>query len=200
LALYYIGNNDTTLAQYILDSVLVQFDLSNSELSRHQDYTDYVGILTQLTHSNYDIFCLDFTQKQYLYILAQKEHIIGAYARNILQFADTLTYNEPIIWPSFLKTLEFKEPDNMHNYTDSRLKVYPNPANTYIIIEWNLLSLTDAIINIYDMNGQVLESIQPNNYHSYSILNTKKYSSGIYLCRISNGDGIQETVKFVINH
>ncbi|MBE9492159.1 MAG: T9SS type A sorting domain-containing protein [Bacteroidetes bacterium] len=145
-------------------------------------------------------FSLDSTQKQYLYILAQKEHIIGAYARNILQFADTLTYNEPIIWPSFLKTLEFKEPDNMHNYTDSRLKVYPNPANTYIIIEWNLLSLTDAIINIYDMNSQVLENIQPNKYHSYSILNTKKYSSGIYLCRISNGDGIQETVKFVINH
>jgi hypothetical protein len=200
LALYHLGNNDTTNAKLVMDSIMIWFDLAGTDLNKYQDYNSYVNIISDIYKKGNDILSLDSAHKSGLYSLASKNHLVGTYARNILQFTDTLSYIEPIIWPSLLKSNEQGQKNKVNFYNNKTIKVYPNPSNTYVIVEWNLLSLSDAVLSIYNMQGKIIESMHLNNYKGYKIISTKDYPAGVYFCRITGSYDITEITKFVIKH
>ncbi len=79
-------------------------------------------------------------------------------------------------------------------------KVYPNPANDYIIISNNKFS--NSIYNqieIIDYTGKVVYSEIIVSHQEKMKINTAKYSSGIYFLKITNGDTFA-IKKFTISH
>lgn len=71
---------------------------------------------------------------------------------------------------------------------------YPNPANTIINLTYNLNQGETAIMNIYNMNGQLIDQKQIDYSFTEILLNVSSYSSGTYIYEVN---GI--TNKFIVN-
>lgn len=69
---------------------------------------------------------------------------------------------------------------------DSSFKLYPNPANNLIYIEFN--NSTNANLDIVDINGRILEKQNLNN--TTNIININHLPKGIYLFKIYTNEGI----------
>ena len=77
---------------------------------------------------------------------------------------------------------------------------YPNPFNPTTTIQYDIAKTSDVIIQIFNINGQVVETLVHRQQEpgSYSInWNAKNVSSGIYLYRLQAGD-FQQVRKCLI--
>ena len=87
------------------------------------------------------------------------------------------------------------------NYENTRIKIYPNPADEKLNLEFQMKS--DGIVNIalYNINGQLIENMlnsycaRGKNQFEYPI---RSLNPGVYVIRIF-GDQINETGKFIKN-
>jgi hypothetical protein len=77
---------------------------------------------------------------------------------------------------------------------------YPNPFNASTIIEYDLPSASNVIIDIYDLLGRRIETLiqgeHPAGYHQV-VWDAADHSSGLYFYRIQAGD-YAETRKMVL--
>ncbi len=63
------------------------------------------------------------------------------------------------------------------NLTDDAIKIYPNPANTFLHIELNTTKVL-AVINIYNLQGELLSHKTANQSTD---INTSQFASGDYM-------------------
>jgi len=78
---------------------------------------------------------------------------------------------------------------------------YPNPFNPTTTIKYNIPQKTHVILGIYNINGQLIETLvnKIQNPDSYSIQwNANNISSGIYFYRIQTGDYLKSRKMLVI--
>jgi hypothetical protein len=70
----------------------------------------------------------------------------------------------------------------------SNLKVYPNPANDYVMLEYNGYGQS-ATVSIEDLTGKCLKSVQCGNASSHQSiqLSTADMKPGLYLVKLQNG-------------
>ena len=80
------------------------------------------------------------------------------------------------------------------------LRNYPNPFNSYTVIEFSLTEPEEVTLEIFDNLGRRIETLSNTNYppgeHSV-IWNTKGISSGIYFYRIKT-DQYDQTRKMIL--
>ena len=78
----------------------------------------------------------------------------------------------------------------INNLTIKDIKVYPNPTNNELNIEFNTEIIT-PIISIYDLKGkEIYKQILASNY-SFLIPNISKFVAGIYILKIEYENNIQ---------
>ncbi|MBI9034555.1 MAG: T9SS type A sorting domain-containing protein, partial [Bacteroidales bacterium] len=79
------------------------------------------------------------------------------------------------------------------------LKVYPNPAESYVIFDLshNPILHPDAEILIYNSQGRIIEQI-PVGSKQYIEVDTQKFSSGIYLYILKSSNSIGKVEKLII--
>ena len=69
----------------------------------------------------------------------------------------------------------------------AEIKVYPNPAKDYFIVEYNIIDKFDhATIEITDMLGHKIQEIVLNSSKGQKIINTTTFTKGIYNCCVKN--------------
>ncbi len=75
------------------------------------------------------------------------------------------------------------------------LKVFPNPAKDYFIVEYILTAeINHAVIEIVDAMGRKLQSIALTNRKDQILIKTNALSSGLYNCiMLNNGKVISQT-------
>ena len=71
-------------------------------------------------------------------------------------------------------------------------KIYPNPFDTEVTVEFKLENPAHVILTIYDMNGNLVEEVTDEKliqgYHNFMI-NTSDYTPGVYFSNLySNGN------------
>jgi len=71
----------------------------------------------------------------------------------------------------------------------SGIKLYPNPANDFITIEFNSIENTNNI-KIYDITGKEVNNYSITNNNTTSQLNISNFESGIYIITIQTSDKI----------
>ncbi|MBK8501222.1 MAG: family 16 glycosylhydrolase [Saprospiraceae bacterium] len=76
------------------------------------------------------------------------------------------------------------------------IKVYPNPADEYLILDLEPGSNIQDI-KIYHLNGSLQEQITIDGDRSNRQVNISKLNKGVYLIRIINTDGSQKIARFV---
>jgi len=80
------------------------------------------------------------------------------------------------------------------------LSVYPNPANSDIVISFSLKQSADVIITVYDLNGKLVkrvETAQVNGTYKKTI-SLSEISSGTYLVKVSaNNQTVSQKITVV---
>lgn len=110
---------------------------------------------------------------------------IGSYARNILMDLGEYDYNEPILLPEEgLKSssaIQITEPV-LNSYP--KIKVYPNPAKDYLIVEMLTGNVKGATIRLYDIDGRLLQTIAMEERTQQKLVLLKGFSKGVYLLNV----------------
>ncbi|MCD4773822.1 MAG: T9SS type A sorting domain-containing protein, partial [Bacteroidales bacterium] len=121
------------------------------------------------------------------------------YARNILINDSLITYSEPLYFPDLLKSnpvWDFKIPDNDKELL---MKIFPNPAGNYFIIEYDLSEFQgNSILVISDINGKQLKLFILKSEHNQLIISTEYFKSGTYLVQLMLNGTLKESTKIVI--
>jgi photosystem II stability/assembly factor-like uncharacterized protein len=78
----------------------------------------------------------------------------------------------------------------------SKINVYPNPANDYIIFDGKDLNKSSIIV--YDIQGKEIIDLKHVGSNNLYYLNTIQLNNGIYFYTILNSDGNIQKGKFVI--
>ena len=80
-----------------------------------------------------------------------------------------------------------QKPVGIENHDVTRITVYPNPCSDRIYVNLDEIQK----VELYNMNGQLLEMIQPNDTHF--MLDMQQYPAGMYLLKV--GTGVQKIMK-----
>ncbi len=87
------------------------------------------------------------------------------------------------------------------NKTDaSKILIYPNPAKDFANISFTLNNKSDVKISIYNINGNVVRSLQFNNQHSGNntiSFVTSDLAKGTYFAKME-ANGTKSTAKFIV--
>lgn len=195
LVIEYFYNQDYSNASSVLASIPSEFTLSDQENDIYNKYQNYLSVLINLKQNNKFIDDLDTNQISLLNSFATDLYSLpDAYARNALIYIEELAYSEPYILPdSTLKEEEYHSASESQNKKLPAFEIYPNPANSYITIEYDIQSQAAiGYIEIFNIDGRMIEKVELSSTNSSIVLHIgEKYITGMYLCRlVCNGEVI----------
>lgn len=81
-------------------------------------------------------------------------------------------------------------------------KLYPNPANEYLLAAFESMVNEEMAITILDMNGRIVEKVWADQVDSDTykvVINTTKYQNGNYFIRMNSKSGAS-SFKFEVIH
>ncbi|MBK7967250.1 MAG: T9SS type A sorting domain-containing protein [Bacteroidetes bacterium] len=88
---------------------------------------------------------------------------------------------------------------NEVNALNSNVVVYPNPSTSFTYVDFNMTSLGNVVIDVFDVQGRTVSTfadVLPAGDHQYTMNNDLE--KGVYMVRISFGDH-SVTKRVVIN-
>jgi len=198
-AFIYLEQNDSLSIQSTLDNIPQVFILSDRETIVHNLFLDYFGILSELQEDS--LASIDSIQELALLNIAQNDHLLtGLYARNHLHGYDLINYIEPIFLPESLKSTPTWGNYKPVSGSNSKLmKIFPNPAGGYFIIEYDLREINGkAVLILSDLNGRRLDSFTIEDKQNQQLLGTSSYPSGMYILQLFINNALIETHKVQI--
>ena len=201
LAMLHLNRGEYSLGSNVLSSIPAHFALSAEELAMHQNMIDYYNWLVTIKQGNGNILYPDSTQQQQLWDIALADSSgAGVYARNLLVSLDETTYNEPIVLPDMYKSTRALEDYNklLQSALPRFMKVFPNPASEYVILEYELETDVKASIHIQDVKGNTIQSLNTKNQHDQITVITHNWMPGIYIASLSVNGKIVESNKFTV--
>jgi len=187
----------------VLNNIPVQFELTTAEAEAHSQITSYYTLLAGVAQQNKSVFEADSNQIAMLIDMeASQVGKASVYARNILLALDQIEYEEPIILPDLLKSAEamyeYKELLKKVNNAPEYIKVQPNPAKDYIIVEYELEQEANLTVEINDISGILKYSKNTTGKQDQHIVDTRNWNAGIYIVSLKINGKLIESVKFTI--
>jgi hypothetical protein len=150
---------------------------------------------------NNSIAGIDSIQTQTLLnIMNNSNGLIATYARNILSSNGIVVYHEPYIFPNdSLKSSKIRHRISNEKYEADMMKIYPNPAKDYIIVEYTLNESPDnAKVELYDITGKNLKKLNLKNTHDWLVVPLQNLPGGPYICCLRTGNKTVDSVKFIL--
>ncbi len=99
--------------------------------------------------------------------------------------------------PGIASAVEEIEPENLGD-----VSLYPNPANNYTYIRYNLASEAKVSFDIYNAMGQIVSagnaSVVPKGAAT-AYVNTQDMENGLYLAVMKSEGKMLRTIKFMVN-
>jgi hypothetical protein len=125
---------------------------------------------------------------------------VSSAARGLLIANGLLVYDEPYINPDLTKSSEVRNPvKNTIKPNKSLLKVYPNPAQDFITIEYNTNNdKANVVVELSDESGRKVYIQQLVRQLDAIILDTRNFKSGSYFVKLVVDNKIASSAKFVI--
>ncbi len=183
----------------ILYGIPAQYNLSAEQQNGHERIIEFCELI-----SSFDGYSTDSTGVQELTSIMESENgAASMYALNMLIDLEEVNYEEPIEMPDFMKsaaeTGTFYSLNNSSNGMTRMLRVMPNPAEDYIIVEYNLEMQEEGIISIADVTGKPVYSVQVSNPKDQLTLDTRNWKRGIYIAALKTRGILKETFKFTLS-
>ncbi len=108
---------------------------------------------------------------------------------------EEFTYQTIILEPK-LYSFDFVDSINyIGKIKQNKFKIYPNPANNYIVIESKALQILQSI-DIVDITGKTQLSIKTNKETPLKLIDISNLKSGLYLLTLKS-DNFTQTINFI---
>lgn len=144
---------------------------------------------------------MNLTQLNLSNCMQRSSFYFSSSARGLMMTNNLLEYNEPYLEPDLTKSFDIRKPGVRNTAPkETYVKVYPNPANSFITIEYNYGN-TQSIgsINIVDPTGKLVFSEEHDRPFDQLVLDTRKFSTGSYIIQLALNKLTVCTAKFVIS-
>jgi C1A family cysteine protease len=197
LALAYWNQKDYSNAQLTLDNIPSEFNLNPNQTSIHAVYEDYFDLLEIMKDSNWLANDLDSVHIEQLFDqLANDYGSLSAHARGMLVKGGFYDYIEKVPCPAHLKaTREYTASTDKSTTENAKdyLRVFPNPAGDYAMIEYILNDQHNVgIIELSKIDGTLLRTEEIKSGTNQMILDLKDLPNGMYIVSLkSNTRNIQ---------
>jgi len=204
LAFEYLRTGDTTGMDNVLSQIPNEFSLTPQQISIHNDYLTYLLFRKNLIQNGHNIFTSDSTSLSLVYNLCENgSEPVRSYARNILIARGEFDYSEPILLPDELKSSDGTKSYRTSRFTEkSYMRVFPNPARKYVIVEYNLKELfmkdVNARLVIADIQGVELFRTSLNKLHDQLLVITSEFRPGMVICSLQVNSKVVESQKVII--
>lgn len=203
LAFEYLANGDLQMAQDTLEAIPDNYELDAAALDEQAQLEDYFDVVVTLAQSGNNIFQMTAAQKSDLYtVYNNSTGGAGALAKNVLLTADTLTYKEGYILPTEgAKTGKVRRRRANRNFESDKLKVYPNPARDYVIVEYQLAEdVEKVVVKIIDNNAYIRKTIERLSNQDFIVIDTRGMKTGTYIVHVSANGKLVGVGKYIIVH
>jgi len=204
LAFEYLDRNENENVTQVLKNIPTQFGLSLEEQQQYQDYDNYFQIMIDLKSQNHTIFDINTDQQNQLMELAiHGSDPVQTYARNALIANNLITYQEPVNLPDEKKSAPAaKVPKLYETHKGNLLKIFPNPAKQYVIIEYKISdefkNSGNIILTIMTSDGRIVEVRNIVKPQDQLLINCHELSSGSYICKLACGKNVLGVGKFIL--
>ncbi|NLA23400.1 MAG: hypothetical protein GX879_00380 [Bacteroidales bacterium] len=158
LAQHYFSLGKTRLANKTLSDILTQFEMDELETKEIEVLQEYYSFYASLqADSAVDLQQLDSVTIEQLKGFEFNRGIAGTHATALLLLNGASDYREPVYMPEEdLNTRSVKNGINSLA-NDESFVVYPNPANNYFYLEYNVEnSDSPLLLLITDMLGKTI--------------------------------------------
>ena len=85
-------------------------------------------------------------------------------------------------------------------YNVQNLKLYPNPASTYLFIEYDVIFVKEAKLQIYNSIGAIVYTKLLKDKKEKIKVSVSQYKNGLYFCSLQVDGRLLNTKKILINH
>jgi hypothetical protein len=194
-----IGMRDSAGAYGLMYNIPVDFNLNPQQESEYELYEDLINLKWQmLTDSTQaDSLLVDDLFDLYQAGLTTP----GFYARNMLIGLGAITYEPPVYIPDYSKSASLEYPkwayDKKH---PSILRVFPNPAGDYFIVEYNAENYEGMFyLVISDIQGIKLTYVELVNNVDQQYISTNNYLPGFYIVQLFSKNKLLATQKVSIS-
>jgi hypothetical protein len=199
LASIYLYQGDSTSFSSIMENIPDKYEYNEKEIDYHNDYVVFFDIMKFLIENNMDFGKLKTEHVDVLNSLYENNRSFAStYALSILMIINPeFEYIEPIYLPVELKMGKPYKKEKLED--NNLLKVFPNPATDYFIVEYNI---TDAVkgasLEIVDMMNRKLESITISTAKGQTMIKTSDLAKGLYHCYLTNNGKIISQTKITV--
>jgi hypothetical protein len=118
-----------------------------------------------------------------------------------LTAAGEANYYEPVLLPDPYKSAKVlpERPGKTITGNHSNLKLFPNPAGSYFIVEYEMEEVVShAMIRITDVLGRELKKIKVTKQFDQVVINTTSLKEGVYFVVFEVNGIIQYTEKLTV--
>jgi hypothetical protein len=190
LAFEYLAGNDTAMVTNVLNEIPSRFILDEQRQDQYEDYLEYFSVILNLKSQGKNI--LQITPEhfnQLLELSLEGLEPVQALARNVLIANGLVSYSEPILMPDELKSAPVKKKYKTSQIVSGgSMKLFPNPANHYVIVEYNLENKISGNlpikISVFSSDGKCIEEKWLKRVKDQVIIETLNYLPGIYICSL----------------
>ncbi len=85
-------------------------------------------------------------------------------------------------------------------YELQTIKLYPNPASDHIVIDYEIIFVKEAKLQIYNSIGAVVFSKVLKDKHDKIKVLVSDFKNGLYFCSLQIDGKLLNTRKIIINH
>ncbi len=136
-------------------------------------------------------------------LATQGSEPVQTYARNVLLANNLISYQEPVNLPDETKSAQAdKDPKHTKSSKQGSLKLFPNPAQQYVIVEYNFtkdLGASESIfLTISSVTGSIIERRTIVKHQDQILIDCRQLNSGSYCCKMTSGKKTLGLGKFII--
>ena len=93
-----------------------------------------------------------------------------------------------------------EDTDYLKFFPEDVISYYPNPVKEELFIKWELINDNKvSSIDVFNLNGQVLKTIQGNLSQNSLVISFQEYPIGVYFLGLNYTNGDQKSIKIVKN-
>lgn len=100
-----------------------------------------------------------------------------------------------------MKSLDMvKKPSSDEPQSKDFFKIYPNPAISYFVIEFNqdMVTKAETLLIIDDELGRPIQEYIINSKSDHKVISTSNLGKGVFLCKFVVGYKIVQTERLII--
>jgi hypothetical protein len=195
---------EKTASANILSSLPSVFSFTAEQLSKH---TDILALLEQdntLRLQDKSLLVPDSLASAWLMdMMDYGNEPSNIYARNILLAHNIVEHYPQYLLPDGTKSKKDKRQRRQDETANEMLKLFPNPAREYVIIDFDFSGLKPAngngILRVSSMEGKEIETLALNKTRDQIVFSLKDYKPGAYLFMLYYNGRMVGSKRLIIN-